>query len=73
MFNDMGITQWRERNGRPIIKNYWTNNSKVSFDYLYNKISVFTSFFGQITAQLTRTKQQAVDLIGVLKKEYELK
>ncbi len=73
MFKDMGISHWRERSNQPVLKNYWTTINAASFEYLYNKISVFTSFFGQITAQLTRTKQQAVDLIGVLKKEYELK
>lgn len=72
MFKDMGIPYWRERNNQPVTKNYWTTANPASFEYLYNKISVFTSFFGKMISQLIQTKQQAIDLIILLKKEYNL-
>ncbi|MFZ9388697.1 MAG: hypothetical protein ACO25B_12525 [Chitinophagaceae bacterium] len=73
MFRDLGILQWSERKDRPIKKNYWLQTDKQSFEYLYNKISVFSSFMGGRIMQLILTKQKSADLITMLKKEYRLK
>lgn len=73
MFKDMRITFWKERTNQPVIKNYWTTSDPASFEYLYNKISVFCSFFGHMINQLNNNKQQAIELIELLKREYHLK
>ena len=73
MFKDQGVIKWQSSPLLPVEKNYWITNDPADFEYLFNKITYYYFTYSRLRKELNKHKQEAIELINLLTKEYHLK
>ena len=73
MFKDQEVIKWQRNPVLPVTKNYWITNDPSDFEHLYNKATYYYYTYTRLRRVLDKSRKEAIELIGLLAKEYHLK